>query len=68
VTGGTECLMGVTIGVALAKLGGEMSVSQQLAAALVELEAEDVAVVNGDTQDHSMKAALPPPCTCACAN
>jgi hypothetical protein len=45
--------------VALAKLGGEMSVSQQLAAALVELEAEDVTVVTVDTQDHSMKAALP---------
>jgi hypothetical protein len=49
-----------------------MSVSQQLAAALVELEVEDVAVVNGDTQDHSMKAAGPPcppctNCTCSCS-
>jgi uncharacterized protein YgbK (DUF1537 family) len=58
--------------VALAKLGGEMSVSQQLAAALVELEAEDVAVVDVDAQNHGMKVAQPcGSCTstpCLCSN
>jgi hypothetical protein len=48
-----------------------MSVSQQLAAALVELETEDVAVVNVNAQDHGMKVATPCgpnpcPCTCPC--
>jgi hypothetical protein len=45
-----------------------MSVSQQLAAALVELEAEDVAVVNVDAQNHGMKVAggfCHTPCTCS---
>jgi hypothetical protein len=37
-----------------------MSVSQQLAAVLVNLEAEDVTVVTVNTQDHGMKAAGPP--------
>jgi hypothetical protein len=44
-----------------------MSVSQQLAAVLVNLEAEDVAVVNVNTHDHGMKAAgPPPPCGAPC--
>jgi hypothetical protein len=46
-----------------------MSVSQQLAAALVELEAEDIAVVNVDARDHGMKVAGSPCNTpCACSN
>lgn len=46
-----------------------MSVSQRLAAALVDLEVEDVAVVTIDPQDHGMKAAIPcgpNPCACTC--
>jgi hypothetical protein len=45
-----------------------MSVSQQLAAALVELEAEDVAVVTADAWDHGMKVAggfCHTPCACS---
>ncbi|MBV9729134.1 MAG: hypothetical protein JO309_06955 [Pseudonocardiales bacterium] len=45
-----------------------MSVSQQLAAALVDLDAEDITVVNIDAQDYGLKVAGPNPCQCACGN